>query len=184
MRSIRKKETPKFKDDDWKIAIEDARFRHNAVLGLIYAADNQAMGLLRLYLTIALATSTGAASSLLEGSKIPPTIGFSLLAVTATLIWSSWQCFKTIEVADINMPGRGAEFWLWAADNNIERKKYAYEYLKTLAEKHKLNNQINNRQTRALRRAKLGGISSPVIAFIAGAITTVLQWYSIEQLFF
>ena len=57
-----------FENDDWKLAIEDTRFRQNAIVALISSSNNQALGLIRLFSVIALATATGAVSPLQRAS--------------------------------------------------------------------------------------------------------------------
>lgn len=158
--------------DDWKIALEDARYRHNAILGLIHAADNQALALMRLYVTIGTAAAAGAVSTLPSQISIPLTC--SLVGAASMLAFGAWQCFSVIAGADINLPGRGADFWLWAAGTNKDRVEVFKEYLTTLAEKHQTNNRLNERQTKILRRAKLSGILSPIVALVFGGAAELM----------
>ena len=120
-----------FDNDDWKLAIEDTRFRQNAIVALIYSSNNQALGLLRLFSVIALATATGAVTSLAAG-EFSPAVGWELLSLTLVLVWSSWQCFRALEVGDIDLPGRDAEFWLLAADSGNDRPTFSRHYLEVL----------------------------------------------------
>ena len=48
--------------DKLKLALDDIRARRKALLDLIVLADQQAMGYLRLYVTLGLATASGAAT--------------------------------------------------------------------------------------------------------------------------
>ncbi len=50
-------------DDQLKVAIDDARARQAALLQSIYFNDQQALRLLRLYVTLGLAAAAGAISS-------------------------------------------------------------------------------------------------------------------------
>ena len=166
-----------FEDEDWKIAVEDSRFRHNAILALIYSVNNQALGLLRLYSVIALAAATGAVSSLSLPNEVPSSVGWELAAMTLVLVWASWQCFRALEVADLRLPGRDAEFWLRAADGNGGRGQFARQYLEASKKGYQNNKRVNARQTRALRYAKLGGILSPIFAIAVGAASAAIQYY-------
>ncbi|RUZ54102.1 hypothetical protein, partial [Mesorhizobium sp. M7A.F.Ca.CA.004.05.2.1] len=154
--------------DDWKLAIEDARFRHNALVGLIIASDNQALALMRLFLTVATATGAGFASVIVPHTLIQTPLAWSLAAATLAMVYSAWQCFRVISPRIINLPGRGADFWLWAADATGTREEVFRQYLKVLAEKHEINKSVNESQASALRWAKLGGILSPMVALVVG----------------
>lgn len=155
-------------DDTWKTAIEDARYRHNAVVQLVYAADNQALGLLRLFVTVGLAAAAGAASRITIADTFDPLM-WSLGAGATALGIAALYCLKAMASADINLPGRGAEFWLWAADIKGGQDEIFRQYLETLKEKHAVNNTLNERQTSALYWAKLGGALSPLVALLAAA---------------
>ncbi len=167
-----------FDNDDWKLAIEDTRFRQNAIVALIYSSNNQALGLLRLFSVIALATATGAVTSLAAG-EFSPAVGWELLSLTLVLVWSSWQCFRALEVGDIDLPGRDAEFWLLAADNGNDRPAFSRHYLEVFRERYRTNRIVSERQARALRKAKLGGIIAPLIGIAVGAVLAFFQIYSV-----
>ncbi|MDR6635806.1 hypothetical protein J2X72_004620 [Phyllobacterium sp. 1468] len=163
-----------FENDDWKLAIEDTRFRQNAIVALISSGNNQALGLLRLFSVIALATATGAVTSLAAG-EFSPTVGWELASLTLVLVWSSWQCFQALEVGDIDLPGRNAEFWLLAADNENDRPTFSRQYLEIFKERYRTNHRVSERQARALRKAKLGGIIAPLIGIAVGAVLAFFQ---------
>ncbi|MBB3146324.1 hypothetical protein FHS21_002739 [Phyllobacterium trifolii] len=167
-----------FENDDWKLAIEDTRFRQNAIVALISSSNNQALGLLRLFSVIALATATGAVTSLAAG-EFSPTVGWELASLTLVLVWSSWQCFQALEVGDIDLPGRNAEFWLLAADNENDRPTFSRQYLEIFKERYQTNRRVSERQARALRKAKLGGIIAPLIGIGVGALLAFFQAYSL-----
>jgi hypothetical protein len=160
--------------DDWKIAIEDARARQTALVGLIYFTDTQAMGLLRLCVTIGTATASGAIAGLTAtaaaASIIPRPAGWALASATLALLVSAWYCFKAMSTAKISLPGRGAEWWLFVATSKIDRTEALTNYLKNLAEKHSVNRGVNENTAGALSKAKLWSIASLPIALLIGVI--------------
>lgn len=95
------------------------------------------------------------------------------------LVWASWQCFRALEVGDIDLPGRDAEFWLANADSGNDRPTISRRYLEVFKERHQTNRSVSERQTRALRRAKLGGIIATLIGTGVGAILGFFQINSV-----
>ncbi len=163
--------------DDWKLALEDARHRHNAILGLIHAADNQALALMRLYMTLGSAAAAGAVSVFSLQPSVAVPVASALASAVGVLAYGAFKCFSVLDTASVNLPGRGAEFWLWAANERIERVEVFKNYLTTLSEKHRINNEVNDKQTASLRRAKLAGIFTPIAALIAGATAALAQYF-------
>lgn len=155
--------------DDLKTAIEDARHRHNAVIQLMLASDNQALSLLRLFLTIALATAAGSVSTVASSLPLSVALGSATVSMFAAAVF----CFRVIETTAINLPGRGAEFWLWGLDTPENRETVFRQYLTTLSDKHEQNNKANARQAKALRHAKWCALATIPVAAVAGSCV----WY-------
>jgi hypothetical protein len=57
----------------------------------------------------------------LAAGEFSPEVGWELASLTLVLVWSSFQCFRALEIGDIDLPGRDAEFWLAAADSGNNR---------------------------------------------------------------
>lgn len=157
-------------DDDLPVAIGDARTRHAAVVDLIYFTDRQAMGLLSLYITLGVAAASGAVVAFGKQPLLPTAVGFGLGGATITLVIGAWFCFRAMKTETINLPGRGAEFWLWANHPKVDRRAAFVQYLQNLKDKHDQNNEINRRTSRYLRNAKLCGIGVPLAALASGAV--------------
>lgn len=163
--------------DDWKIAIEDARFRQNALMQLIYAGDRQALSLLRLFLTLAVAAAGGALSIFLGTWSLPIEAAWALSAASALLLGSAVSCTLAIMGGAVNLAGRGAEFWLWAAEKSVTREEAFIAYLQNLEAKHETNKVRNLKQARALMVAKIGGlIATPIAAAIGASAYFWSRW--------
>lgn len=157
--------------DDWKIAVEDARVRHSAVVGLIYFTDSQAVNLLRLYVTIASASAAGAITSFASDvSALPVAVGWGLAVATLAFVTASYFCFLAMTPASINLPGRDAEFWLWAMRPDIERTEVFKAYLANLKEKTEINNSVNLCGSKYLTHAKQMGMAAPLFALVVGVL--------------
>ena len=157
--------------DDWKLAIEDARVRHAAVVNLILSADAQAMNLLRLYVTVATATASGSATAFSSTvAALPWAAGYGLSVATLCFVVGAYYCFLTMRSATINLPGRGAEFWLWSLHENVDRTDVFRTYLENLKIKTEMNNAVNNSNAKNFRYAKQFGMAAPLFALIVGVI--------------
>lgn len=154
--------------DDWKLALEDARFRHNALMQQIYAGDTQALSLLRLFLTIAVAAAGGALSIFLGTWELPSEIAWALCSAILLFLASAISCTTAIMGGAVNLPGRGAEFWLWAASEDVEREHIFRSYLTNLNEKHDTNRRRNDKQATALLFAKIGGLAALPVSVLVG----------------
>lgn len=160
---------------DARIVIEDARHRHAGVVALILAMDARAMALLRLYVTIGLACAAGAVGVLLAPTpSVPPPFGWALFAVVLVLAAGSYWCFAVMRTSPINIPGRKADFWLWATRQDITTAAALQAYLENLQIKNSQNDALNAEMTQTLNRAKLAGMLSPVAAVIAGFVAALL----------
>lgn len=163
------------KDDDWKLALEDARFRHNALMQLLYINDGQAVTLLRLYLTMTIAAAGAAASIFLGTWALPREFAWALSSAALLLIISAGCCSLATMGRGVNLPGRGAEFWLWAAREEVDREEAFRTYLTNLKEKHEVNRRRNERQANALLAGKIGGLLVVPIAFAVGGYCHLTQ---------
>jgi hypothetical protein len=160
--------------ENWKVAIEDARHRHAAVVNLIYFTDNQAMALLRLYVTVGVAAAAGGAAVLSPNGVIPVVVGWALIAVVVVLGIGSAFCLIAMQAVPLNLPGRGAEFWLWAMDEAIDGAQASRNYLENLEKKQGQNNVLNKRTSKALARARLCGSVAPVAALITAWVARLV----------
>jgi hypothetical protein len=154
--------------DDWKVAIDDARTRHAALTNLIFFTDTQASGLLRLYLTIGAAAASGAVAGLTKSAPLPFATSWALIGLAAALLLGSWFCFRATETSVLSLPGRGAEFWTWAAREDVPRELVLKSYLDNLVPEIQINRKLNAVTAVALSHAKLCGMIAPGVALVAG----------------
>lgn len=160
--------------DEFRNVVDDARARHAAVVALIYFTDQQAMALLRLYVTLGIATASGAAAAL-AGTFIPRSVGWGLGAATFVLIIGAWLCIRAMRSREINLPGRGPDFWLWALRSDVSRADVLKAYLENLAEKTKKNAAINLENGKAFQYAKVCSLLTPAAALIGTAVAMFLS---------
>lgn len=157
--------------DDWKIALEDARARHGALVNLIYFTDAQAVNLLRLYVTIASASAAGSIASFAGNlSAMPLAVGWGLLVATILFVVGAYYCFLAMAPASINLPGRDAEFWIWAMRDDIDRIDVFREYLENLKAKTPRNQMVNIKGSSNLNHAKRLGMAAPLFALAVGGL--------------
>jgi hypothetical protein len=154
--------------EEWRFAIEDARTRHAGMLELVAATDQQAMSLISLYVTLGLATASGFVASIAHDGAIPDVLTFPLLGATIMFVLGTYNCFKTLETARVNLPGRTADFWLWASSDKITSVKAFQEYLTVLQSKHALNDSLNLNCALSVRKARQYGLAAPVVAVAIG----------------
>lgn len=145
------------------VALDDVRARHQAVVDLIYFTDQQATTLLQLYVTVGLALATAAATALSGATPIPVAAGWGLLASVGALGLGCYFCLKATEARALNLPGRGAEFWIWASREDVSEEEAFSAYLKNLEAKQLSNNAVNAVTAGALKRAKRAGALTPAV---------------------
>lgn len=158
--------------NDARIALDDARARHAAVVALIYFTEQQAMGLLRLYTTLSLAAASAAAAGFLHTAQLPRPLQFALLGATAVLLFGAGNCLAAMKSAAISLPGRDPDFWIWATEESVTREQWIEAYLSNLNGKAKANRDLNKRSARALARAKLCAIAAPLAALLGAVVGT------------
>ncbi|MGJ5203626.1 hypothetical protein [Bradyrhizobium sp. HKCCYLR20261] len=160
--------------DALKFAVDDARRRHAAVVELIMVSDRQAMGLLQLYVALAGAAGSAAATILYSASAtFPPFVGWALVGFACPLAIGSFFCLKVMIGADIGLPGRKPDFWLWAHEEGVTSEEVYVTYLKELGPKEKQNTNLNYRLGNWLQWAKYCAAAAPLLL---GAVAAAGWW--------
>jgi hypothetical protein len=154
--------------DDLKMAIDDARVRHAAVVQLIYFTDQQAMSLLTFYTTVGIAAATGAVAAWAGTTVVPHAAAWALGSAVPVAFVAALFCFFAMRTSKLSLPGRDAEFWLWALEPRVKRKDVFVAYLKNLRDKNGQLARLNKRTGYALRGAKISGMLLPLIALTVG----------------
>jgi hypothetical protein len=162
-------------EDDLKIAIDDARHRHLALVNLILFTDQKAMAVFRLYVTIGIAAAAAGIAGFFRDDHLLVFARWSLLASAVTLALGAYFCFKAMSRANINLPGRGAEFWQWALDDRVSLRDAVTAYLKELESRQTSNRALNERTAAELDRAVKMGISTPAVAVVVGLLALLPQ---------
>jgi hypothetical protein len=163
-------------DDEMRFALDDARARHKELVELIYFIDKQALRLLGFYLTLGVASASTAVAGLSQTTPIPLPASFALGGAAFALLVGGFLCFIAMESADVNLPGRDAEFWIWANRPDIPRELIFKAYLDNLKQKTNANRQVNQAGAQALMHAKLCGVLTPAIAMLAGGVALLLEF--------
>jgi hypothetical protein len=161
--------------DDFRVIIEDTRTRHAAVVALIYFTDGQAMALLRLYVTLGIATASGAAAGFSGTLMIPRPVGWALAVATVVLTVGAAFCLRAMQSGAISLPGRRAGFWQWAITPEVTRDEVLRGYLENLVAKTAQNDALNARTAKAHAYAKRCSVMVPIAALAAGLVTLVLR---------
>ena len=102
--------------------------------------------------------------------KLSPEFGWGIVAAEFCIAVGCIFCLRAASSAALNLPGRGAEFWLWAAHEQVTKAHATKAYLDNIAAKQALNREVNRRTAAALKRAKQAGICAPLIGTIAGLV--------------
>lgn len=162
------------KDEMLIVAIEDIRARHDALRELIVLADQQALGLLQMFIPVASAAATGAVIGLTGATLLPAAITVSLSVVTLLLLVGSLVCLRAMNTATIGLSGRDGAFWRWASLPEISAEDVGSEYFLAAEESIRINRCHNENTARLLMAAKRIAIWTPAIALVAGGITWLL----------
>ncbi|THK35641.1 hypothetical protein EHS39_23725 [Ensifer sp. MPMI2T] len=157
------------KADDFKVALDDARARHTALVNLILFTDQKAMAVFRLYVTLGIGAGITAAAGFFRDDELLQFSRWSMLATAEWLAIGALFCFRAMSRSSINLPGRGAEFWQWAMLPQHGAEDVAEAYFAELLETQKANRSLNERTASALDIAVKMGIATPLITAIAGA---------------
>lgn len=159
---------------DPRVVIEDARHRHLAVVALINAIDAQAMRLLRLYFSLGIACAAGAVSVFFaEKIALPLPLGWALLGALVCLTGGAYLCLGVMKSTPINLPGRKADFWLWALDERVGDAEVVRAYLENLKEQNRKNDDLNAALSAKFSRAKMAAVWTPIVAAFAGGLAAI-----------
>jgi hypothetical protein len=152
--------------------LEDLRVRHQAVVDLIYFTDTQATTLLQLYVTVGLAIATAGVTSIAGAAPLPIAAGWGLVCATAPLLLGCHFCLVATgaRTHNLNLPGRGADFWTWAAHEAVEDSDVIAAYLANLQVKQAANNEVNAKTAAALKRAKTAGAAAPIVFLVSAGL--------------
>jgi len=164
-------------DDEFKLVIDDARHRQTALLNLIVFTDQQALGLLRLYVTIGVAAATGAAVGFVGNDAIPFVVAGGLAGVVIALFVGIIYCYRAMQTAEIGLPGRGADFWKAAIGQpDITYADAVSQYLSELENQQARDRHTNGITAGALKRAKWAGAAALAVALAAGLIGLLVRF--------
>lgn len=150
-----------------EIAVEDVREKHKALFELIRFTDQQAMALLSLYTTLAVAAASGFGASLGSAPLLPAAAGWALLAACAAFVVGTGCALRVMWSSDIATPGREPDFWQWADGDHCGAQDVLSAYLKQMEEPIAWNRSLNRKTTRWLQAARACGIAAPVLAAAA-----------------
>lgn len=155
--------------EELRFALDDARRRHSAVVDLLASNDRQALSFLQLYVALAGGALSGGAAILFSTvTSFPRPLGFGLFGFAAPVVIGAVFCMIAVWPSDINLPGRKADFWIWANDVSSEEAYIAY--LRNLAIKEAQNSDLNAKCGRFMLLAKLMGVAAPIAAIAACAL--------------
>jgi hypothetical protein len=169
------KEEPTLGNEDLRFAIEDARARQEASVALIYFNESQAMSLFSTYATVAIAAASGFAAGFSGAAFVPWPMALALLASAVALITGCYFCVIAMKPADICLPGRDADFWIWATSDDRSMKAIAGKYIHSLDESNKVNDVILEKSSAGLKKAKWLGLLAPLAAILVGLAAWAYQ---------
>lgn len=158
-------------EDQLRFAVEDARVRHEALIQLIYFADTQAMSLLSLFSTVGIAAGSATAAGFATEPVIPFPIAMGLGGAALILLIGTIYCLMAMQTTRLSLPGRGAEFWIWAMHDKISAGHAFAEYFKNLEAESKRNQATNVRSASQLGKAKLCAALAPLAALGFGLLS-------------
>lgn len=154
---------------DIRTVIEDARLRQTARVALMQANETKAMSLLRLYMTVGIAAASGALALVTQQRPLSAALGWGLLAATLVAIVGAALCLSASRQSDINLPGRDADFWEWAARDDVTAEHAVLSYLGDLQKGIELNRAVNTKNAKALLWAQRCAVILPLAALVVGA---------------
>lgn len=155
---------------DLKTMLDDVRARDAALMNLMLFVDRQAMALFRVYVTVGVASAAASAAGQFNRDVLFHEARWATLAAALVLAFGCFACLKAMVPSKVGLPGRGAEFWVWARDELVTEDQMIAQYLGH-AEASQAINRITNGQTAAwLSRAKRAGIAAPLAGLLVGAV--------------
>jgi hypothetical protein len=154
---------------DARTVIEDARLRQTARVALMQANETKAMLLLRLYMTVGIATASGSLALLTQQRSVSIALGWALLAATLVAIAGAAFCLLASRQSDINLPGRDADFWERVAHDDVTAEHAVLSYLRDLQKGIEVNRAVNLKNAKTLLLAQWCAVILPLAALLAGA---------------
>jgi hypothetical protein len=155
-------------ETEFRTVIEDARAKHAAIVNLMLVSDAQAIGLLRLYVPLAIATASGMFAA--TGAPFHSySLAMALMAMSTTLLVGSGFCLYALRPVVVNLPGREPAFWIWAMRADVSAEDALTAYLDQLDTKQEQNRAVNMTTVFALRWAKICGLLAPVMGVACAA---------------
>jgi hypothetical protein len=127
------------------------------------------MALLRLYVSLGIATASSAVAGFSGVVVISHPLAWAFAAATVSLLFGARHCLRALRTTRLSLPGRTADFWQWALQSDVSRRDVLGAYLKDSADRHATNEAINHKASKALTWAKRRGASTPLVAMVAGA---------------
>lgn len=153
-------------NDEIRFACDDARLRNAAIVDLIHQGDRTALELAKFYIAIASAAISASAAIFFATGHVPRVFGIVLIGLAVPLLAGAQCCFVSMWTATMHLPGRGADFWLWAMRPEVESKSVFEAYLKRLDDGHATNRALNTRMAKWLDYAKRLGVLAPFVALV------------------
>lgn len=156
-------------DIDPKLAYDDVRARLAAMVNLILFQEQQAMALFRLYVTVGIALATVLSGAFLTAEPealLPSRWGIATAGIL--IVIGAFACMMAMRPGDVALPGRGADFWLWALDGGTS-DEVSVAYMQAQIERFASNRRLNQRNDRWLRWAKGMGLLAPIAAALVTA---------------
>ncbi|WP_454655114.1 hypothetical protein [Bosea beijingensis] len=164
---------------DLKNVLDDVRARDNALLNMIVHLDRQALALFRIYVTLAVALAA-VAGSYSVSARIDVWTAVGAAAAALVLAIGCFFCMQTVRSAKVGVPGKGADFWMWALRDDVSEEALLTAYLNYSDEAQKQNYRVNDHSTRCLKIAKRLGVASIIVGgaiALSGATgVTSLTW--------
>ncbi len=163
--------------EDMRFAMNDARERHKGIVDLIYAGDRQALGVLQLYIALAVASLSGAAVILLStANTLPRPLGFGLGGFAVMIAIGAVCALITMWPSRLRLSGRDPDFWEWASHPEVTPEQSFRAYLASTEENLAINRATNDRMARAMLSAKCAGAAAPIIGAACGTIALLLRF--------
>ncbi len=151
-------------EKEFRTAIEDARVRHAAVIALIYHTDQQAAGLLRIFLTVGVA----AVSACFATASTMRPVAYALGGAAVMTVIGSVFCLLAMRSGKMRLPGNEPDFWIWAMQDEVSQGSVLRTYLEQLQSGASMNAKLNRKTAGALKYAKVMVVASILAALIAG----------------
>jgi hypothetical protein len=160
---------------DVQFACNDARVRNAAIVDLIHQGDRHALALLQFYIAVASAAISAAAAIFVTAAPIPKVFAWAPIGIAVPLVVGAYCCFVSMWSADIHLPGRKADFWLWAMRPDVETKAVYQAYLDRLVEGQATNTALNKQMAKWLDYAKRCGVLAPALGLMTLLVAVVVR---------